>query len=245
MKTARHNFEPGCRNVAFTLIELLVVIAVIALLAALLLPSLARAKAQANTANCLSNQRQIGVAMSLYCDNYQDCFYFTNDSDHRMLGLVDVWQALQPYLTTNRSFCVCRADVGGPANIAWLSSSGEPTNVMANSYYYIPGFTYTDPPHLTGLQMEVRKRREVTHPAQKAMILCCAMKDKNDVLSSVSLSSTVTNDWPQGHGPTSFTVLFVDGHTAYVNWRKWLIQPQLTLADDAEDWSGMSWTDFQ
>ena len=245
MRTAKPKIKPGPRNTAFTLIELLVVVAIIALLAALLLPSLARAKAQANTANCLSNQRQIGVAMSLYCDDFKDSFFFTNDTDHRMLGLVDVWQALQPYQTTNRSFCVCRADVGGPANIAWLKSSGEPTNVLASSYYYIPGFTYTDPPHLTSLQMEVRRRREVTRPSQKAMILCCAMKDKNDVLSSVSLSASVTNDWPQGHGPSSFTVLFVDGRAAYLNWHKWLIDPLLLEADDAEDWSGMRWADFQ
>jgi prepilin-type processing-associated H-X9-DG protein len=92
--------------------------------------------------------------------------------------------------------------------------------------------------------MAVRRRPEVTHPAQKAMIVCCAMKDKNDVLSSVSLSSTVTNDWPQGHGPSSFTVLFVDGHAAYLDWHKWLIDPLLTMDDAAEDWSSMAWTDF-
>jgi prepilin-type N-terminal cleavage/methylation domain-containing protein len=72
---------------AFTLIELLVVIAIIAILAAMLLPALAKAKSKGKQTACINNQRQMGIATVMYVTDYGE--YMGSLSTQR--GFYYVW----------------------------------------------------------------------------------------------------------------------------------------------------------
>ncbi len=86
------------RRVGFTLVELLVVIAIIAILMALLMPAISRAKMKANQTSCLNNMRQLTLAATMYANDYNEEFPArrvpTNAWPHKLKPYFVTWQII-------------------------------------------------------------------------------------------------------------------------------------------------------
>jgi prepilin-type N-terminal cleavage/methylation domain-containing protein/prepilin-type processing-associated H-X9-DG protein len=124
----------------FTLIELLVVIAIIAILAAILFPVFAKAREKARQSACLSNQKQIGLAVMQYCQDYDDVYPPSASG-------TGTWTSspfyLAPYVK-NRDVWKCPSQTGEaiyqddktlPWYYGWVGHYSPSTHLMPNVNY--------------------------------------------------------------------------------------------------------------
>ncbi len=103
------------RRRAFTLIELLVVIAIIAILAAILFPVFAQATEKARATQCLSNMKQLGMALMQYVQDYDETYPYYAGPVTAQRPELYIWSIFQPYVK-NGQVLRCPSD---PTPLEW------------------------------------------------------------------------------------------------------------------------------
>ncbi|MCX5642848.1 MAG: prepilin-type N-terminal cleavage/methylation domain-containing protein [Candidatus Omnitrophica bacterium] len=196
------------KNKGFTLIEVLVVIAIIAIIAALLLPSLSQAREKAKQTLCINNLRQIGIAFSLYCSDYDEYFPCAEDpvsaSPSYWLWMGRGWrQFLAPYLNNNISGF-------NPGVLYCLSDRTAPQQWESTSYAY--SMTFYHSPEQINLMTDKSRTYSGPVPSMGQKLNQVSFPDKK-ILAGEWLSNhtpkTIVNWWDwQG----SRNYLFCDGH---------------------------------
>jgi len=222
-----NNVSKWCKNnrcrksiSAFTLIELLVVIAIIAILAAMLLPALAKAKRTAQRGVCTSSLKQVSLVLAMYTGDNKDTFPWQADPDSQTanwptMPCVSLLALQSPYISTNnRGFYRCPGEIGLGFNYEMYNKEGKPTNNLpfADSYYYY-GHFYDQGP---------QKINVVKHPAQKSVQVCYA--SPNNALFDADPTPNPVNG---AHGG-GFNWLFVEGHAQFITWKDMVPNPNTT-----------------
>jgi prepilin-type N-terminal cleavage/methylation domain-containing protein len=239
---------------AFTLIELLVVVAIIALLIAILLPSLSRAREMARRSTCAANLKAQGSCMAVYATQYEDHLPAVNNPDSwwyhdeppffgdQLINLSNSVSSstLQP--PTARKLFYCPSNILQNVDSQWNNGQTPP----ALPGYRVLGYAYINdrgpnPTHLVPLDSSnispwranpplVYHARMTTTPYSQDSELAW-----DDILSVTNTgtpdfinipNSIDTTSHMQSKMPTGANVLCCDGH---VGWRKFSINSSVTI----------------
>ncbi len=215
------------------MIELLVVIAIIAILAAILLPVLSRAKEKGQRVHCINNQRQLTLGWQLYADEDRGILA-SNDVDFRSANVAEATP--QSWVIGNAALDTAQTNITGGSifpyikNIACYRCAADQSLVTGTTTPTLRSYSlscFMGGPQADTDQWEIRPVHRTSQIMKPANSLAFLEEDISSIDDGHFLYSDTINAWfnsPAWRHANGDTLSFADAHVEYWKWRSSLPQ---------------------
>jgi prepilin-type N-terminal cleavage/methylation domain-containing protein len=228
MMRLKNSLRPGMNSPrAFTVVELLVTIAIIGILAAMLLPALAKSKEKARRAACMNNQKQLDLAWQMYADQ-SGGFLASNDWDYRTASVVEStsnsWVTGAAAFDTNPATITSGSIYPYANNVKIYRCPVDPSLILGTTIPTLRSYSlscYMGGPE-EDAEYDVEPLLRTSQIQKPSATLTFLEEDISTIDDGHFLYSTAITNWlnvPAWRHENGDTLAFADGHLEYWKWR--------------------------